>query len=334
MPYPIERKFVIAVASSALFDLTESERIFREQGLEAYRTYQRQHEEEIFKPGVAFPLVRRLLSLNDGVTVEEAPVEVVLLSKNDPDSGLRVFNSIEALKLPISRAAFVNGGNPFRYMRSFNATLFLSGNVNDVRRAVQRGLPAGRVFPTKFADQKDDMELRVAFDFDGVVVDDSAEAVFKHGGLAKFHESEIQLARKPLAQGPLGRFFEEVARLQKFERARQKSDRSYSPRLRTAIVTSRNAPAHKRVVITLREWDIEVDEVLFLGGIDKSRVLKEFRPHIFFDDQLQHIEGVAGVTPSAHVPFGISNEPSPEAVEEAYAEYHRRKQVPDNNASS
>ena len=146
MPYPIERKFVVAVASSALFDLVESERIFLNQGLEKYRAYQREHEKDILKPGVAYPLVRRLLSLNDGVREDLAPVEVVLLSKNDPDTGLRVFNSIEAHRLPISRAAFVNGGNPFRYMNSFNASLFLSSNVRDVRAAVDRGLPAGRVF--------------------------------------------------------------------------------------------------------------------------------------------------------------------------------------------
>lgn len=325
MPYPIDKKLVIAVASSALFDLAESDRIFREQGMEAYREYQRQHEQDVLKPGVAFPLVRRLLSLNSGVLSEDAPVEVILLSRNDPDTGLRVFKSIESFKLPISRAAFVNGGNPFRYMKAFNASLFLSGNVNDVRGAVHRGLPAGRVFPTTFADREDDMELRIAFDFDGVVVDDSAEAVFKAGGLEKFHASELELATKPLAHGPLSRFFHEIARLQRFERERQRQDPDYSPRLRTAIVTARNAPAHTRVVTTLREWGIEVDEVLFLGGIDKSRVLQEFQPHIFFDDQLQHIEGVAGVTPSVHVPFGVANEPSPETVLDSYAKYDGRK---------
>jgi 5'-nucleotidase len=325
MPYPIEKKLVIAVASSALFDLSDSDRIFRENGLEAYRAYQREHEQEVLNPGVAFPLVRRLLSLNAGVSPADGPVEVILLSRNDPDTGLRVFNSIEAHGLPISRAAFVNGGNPFRYMNSFNASLFLSGNVEDVRAAVQQGLPAGRVFPTQFADSEEDMELRIAFDFDGVIVDDSAETVFQEGGLKKFQESEVELAMKPLALGPLGRFFKEVARLQDFERQRRSSEPRYCPRLRTAIVTSRNAPAHRRVVTTLREWGIEVDEVLFLGGIDKARVLQEFKPHIFFDDQLQHIEGVAGVAPSAHVPFGIANRPSPEAVQEAYAEYGRRK---------
>jgi len=323
MPYPIEDKLVIAVASSALFDLTESDRIFRENGVGAYRLYQRENEEVVLRPGVAFPLIRRLLRLNEGVA--EAPVEVVLLSRNDPDTGLRVFNSIEHHKISISRAVFVSGGNPFPYMVAFNASLFLSASVDDVRRAVERGLPAGRVFPTTFADKEDDLELRIASDFDGVIADDSAEAVFKKDGLEAFRASEQQRAAEPLGKGPLSKFFSEIARLQRFERERQAKDPSYKPRLRTAIVTARSAPAHKRVVTTLREWGIEVDEVFFLGGIDKSKVLQEFKPHIFFDDQLLHIEGVAGATPSAHVPFGIANQPSPELIQEAYGEHERRK---------
>lgn len=325
MPYPIDKKLVIAVASSALFDLTDSDRVFRENGIEAYRAYQRKNENISLQPGVAYPLVRRILRLNDGVPELEAPVEVILLSRNDPDTGLRVFNSIEEHQLNISRAVFVKGGNPFRYMVAFNASLFLSANVDDVKRAVERGLPAGRVFPTTFTDLEDDMELRIAFDFDGVIADDSAEAVFKKDGLEAFHMSERELATRPLKEGPLKRFFYEIARVQRFERERTNSDPNYTPRLRTAIITARNAPAHKRVVTSLREWGIEVDEVFFLGGIDKSRILQEFRPHIFFDDQLQHIEGVAGATPSAHVPFGVANEPSLELIEEAYAELERRR---------
>jgi len=318
--YPIDKKLVIAVASSALFDLSESEKVFREQGLDAYRKFQRKKENATLAQGVAFPLVLRLLRLNDGMAENDAPVEVVLLSKNDPDSGLRVFNSIEKHNLAISRAVFVNGGNPFRYMNSFNACLFLSANEGDVRNAVQRGLPAGRVFPTHFFDAGDDPELRIAFDFDGVIAHDSSEAVFKEKGVKAFLESEVQQAMKPLKDGPLARFFREISRLQKFEHDKKKNDATYSPRLRTAIVTARNAPAHKRVVATLRKWGIEVDEVFFLGGIEKNRVLQEFKPHIFFDDQLQHIKGIAGLTPSAHVPFGVANEPSPELVQTSHAE--------------
>lgn len=323
MPYPIEQKLVIAVASSALFDLSQSDQVFREQGVDAYRRYQRKMEEKTLGPGVAFPLVRRLLSLNAGFSAADAPVEVVLLSRNDPDTGLRVVNSIEKYGLAMSRAVFVSGGNPFRYMNALNACLFLSANAADVRKAVKDGLPAGRVFPTTFADSEEDPELRIAFDFDGVLADDASEAVFKKKGLQAFKESEIAQALSPLREGPLARFFREVSRLQKIEREKQKTDPGYAPRLRTAIVTARDAPAHKRVVSTLRKWGIAVDEVFFLGGIAKDRVLMVFRPHIFFDDQVQHIEGVAGSTPSAHVPFGVANEPSIDLAAQPHSEQVR-----------
>jgi len=320
MAYPIEKKLVIAVASSALFDLSQSDQVYRDQGIAVYRRYQRRNENRKLGPGVAYPLVRRILRLNDGLSETDAPVEVVLMSRNDPDTGLRVLNSIERHALAISRAVFVSGGNPFRYMNALNASLFLSANTSDVRNAVQRGLPAGRVFPTTFSDRDDDPELRIAFDFDGVVADDSSEVIFKKRGLDAFQKAEVQRALEPLREGPLARFFREISRLQRFERDKKVRDPNYVPRLRTAIVTARNAPAHKRVVATLRKWGIEVDEVFFLGGIAKGRILDEFRPHIFFDDQLSHIEGVAGATPSVHVPFGVANEPSPELVETAHAE--------------
>lgn len=320
MAYPIDKKLVMAIASSALFDLSDSDKVYRERGVDAYRKYQREKENTKLRPGVAFPLIRRLLRLNEGLAEADAPVEVVLLSRNDPDTGLRVLNSIDKHGLPMSRAIFVSGRNPFRYMNALNASLFLSANATDVRKAVEDGLPAGRVFPTSFADTAQDLELRIAFDFDGVVADDSAETVYKKKGLKAFQESEIRKALEPLREGPLARFFKEISRLQKFEREKKKKDRRYVPKLRTAIVTARNAPAHKRVVATLRSWGIEVDEVFFLGGIAKNRVLDEFKPHIFFDDQVQHIEGVAGATPSAHVPFGVANELSPDLVQSPHAE--------------
>jgi 5'-nucleotidase len=320
MAYPIEKKLVIAIASSALFDLAESDKVYRQRGVDAYRRYQRKNENVILEPGVAFALVRRLLRLNKGLNEVDAPVEVVLLSRNDPDTGLRVFNSIEKHRLGISRAVFVNGSNPFRYMNALNACLFLSANVADVRDAVERGLPAGRVFPTSFTDDEEDLEVRIAFDFDGVVADDTAEVVYKKKGLRAFRQSEVAHAMKPLRQGPLARFFREISFLQRAERRKKKIKGRSTPRLRTAIVTARNAPAHKRVVTTLRDWGIEVDEVFFLGGIAKHRLLDEFKPHIFFDDQVKHIRGVAGATPSAHVPFGVANKVSSELVEEPHAE--------------
>jgi 5'-nucleotidase len=305
MPVSLNDRLVVAVASSALFDLAASDRVFREEGEEAYRRYQREHEDDVLAPGVAFPLVRRLLALN-GAAADEQVVEVVLLSRNDPDTGLRVFNSIEHHRLAISRAAFVKGGNPYLYMSAFNASLFLSANAEDVRSALEKGLPAGQVFPTAFVDNAE-AELRIAFDFDGIVADDSAEAVFKAGSLSDFHASERELALEPLKAGPLQRFFVEVAALQAKERAHHERDSTYQPRLRIAIVTARNAPAHRRVITTLREWGIQVDDAFFLGGVEKAEILRTFQPHIFFDDQLTHIEGTSEVTPSVHVPFGVAN---------------------------
>ncbi|NDI34419.1 5'-nucleotidase [Chengkuizengella sediminis] len=306
MPYQIEEKFVVAVASSALFDLSESDQIFLERGEEEYRKYQRENESKTLKTGVAYPLVRRLLGLN-GNTMDDQPVEVVLLSRNDPDTGLRVFNSIEHYKLPISRAAFVKGSNPFLYMEAFNASLFLSANHEDVLQAVQRGLPAGQVFPTEFIDNDEEEELRIAFDFDGILADDSAEVVYQTGAIELFHKHEKQKAEEPLPPGPLMKFLKGVSTLQKIELDKKQSIKNYKPRIRIGIVTARNAPAHERVISTLRNWGIQVDEAFFLGGINKERVLKVFKPHIFFDDQLGHIEGVAKITPSVHVPFGVAN---------------------------
>jgi len=307
MPYNIEDKFVIAVASSALFDLTESDRVFREQGEEAYRNYQRDNERNVLGTGVAFPLIKRLLGIN-GDTPEDQPVEVVLLSRNDPDTGLRVFKSIEHYQLPISRAAFIAGSNPYAYMEAFNASIFLSGNPTDVKEAIERGFPAGCIYPTDYHDDDDDRELRLAFDFDGVIADDSAETIFQQEGeLATFHEHERSKAAVPLPAGPIHKFFTEIAKLQATILEKADRDPAYKPRIRLAIATARNAPAHERVITTLRNLNIRVDEAFFLGGIDKGRVLRIYRPHMFFDDQVGHIEGVARIVPSVHVPFGITN---------------------------
>lgn len=308
MPFPIEEKLVVAVASTALFDLAESNRIYEEKGTEAYRAYQREHENEVLQPGVAFAFIRRLLRL-EGSKAGEYPVEVVLLSRNDPSTGLRVFNSIEAHGLRISRAAFTRGRYPYPYVKPFNACLFLSTNAEDVKKAIMNGQPAGRVLPSPIEDDLTDEELRIAFDFDGVIAGDEAERVFQTGGIDEFFANEVAKAQEALQRGPLNRLLTEVARLQRLERARKAEEPSYTPRIRTAIVTSRNAPAHKRVVTTLRAWEIEVDETFFLGGMDKRRILEVLKPHMFFDDQLIHAGGAAGVVPSVHVPFGVTNDP-------------------------
>jgi 5'-nucleotidase len=307
MPYSVADKLVVAVASSALFDLTESDRVYREQGIAEYRKFQRENEEIILGRGVAFFLIKRLLGLNEPGE-DGRVVEVILLSRNDPDTGLRVFNSIQHYGLDITRAVFVSGSDPIRYLAAFNAALFLSANPNDVKEAIMQGGPAARVFPTQYVDDPSLPELRIAFDFDGVIGDDSAEAVYRAEGLAEFLRKEKEQSGVAHPKGPLHKFFAEVSRLQQRELERKTKDSAYQPRIRIAIVTARNAPAHERVVTSLREWGIQVDEVFFLGGIEKSKVLEVFRPHIFFDDQVSHIEGAALITPCAHVPFGIANQ--------------------------
>lgn len=314
VPYPIDAKLVIAVASSALFDLSESDAIFREHGEERYRAYQREHQDNVLKQGVAFPFIRRLLSLNDPNEIDQ-PVEVILLSRNDPDTGLRVFNSIQSYGLAITRGAFVTGRAPYRYAAAFNASLFLSANEKDVREAIIAGHPAGMVLASQYEDDMNDVELRVAFDFDGVLVDDEAELVYHSTGeLQAFHDSEVLNVLRAHNPGPLKELLGKIAALQRRERERAERDPHYTSKVRIAIVTARNAPSHKRMITTLREWGIQVDETFFLGGIEKRRILEVFAPHIFFDDQRVHLDAAVSVVPSVHVPFGIKNvEPVPPA---------------------
>ena len=308
MPYPIEEKLVIAVASSALFALDEADEVFRTRGLAAYRRYQREHEHDLLAPGIAFPFVRRFLELNR-VFPERQPVEAVLLSRNDSDTGMRVFNSIEHYGLGIIRAAFTRGNSPFRYIPAYNVSLFLSGNADDVTEALGKGYPAGLVLPSAAADDGDDAELRVAFDFDGVIADDSAEKIFQTRGIKAFYDSETANAETAISPGPLGDLFRKLGNLRALEDEREEADPGYRRYLKTAIVTARSAPAHRRVVSTLRSWRISVDEVHFLGGMDKGRILETLRPHIFFDDQRHpHLDAARNFTPSVHIPLGSRKE--------------------------
>lgn len=307
MAYSLEGKLVVAVASSALFDLTESDKVFREQGEEAYRAFQRERETEILPPGVAFPFLRRLLALN-GTADDDRPVELVLLSRNDPDTGARIFHSAHSMGLELERAVFTSGASPWGYAESFGACLFLSANPQDVREAVLHGLPAGQVLPESVSeDDPADPELRVAFDFDGVLADDASEKVYRSGGILAFRATEEALGGIALDAGPLKRLLVELGKIQTLEKERLRKDPTYRPRLRTAIATARGAPAHQRVVTTLREWGLRVDQAFFLGGVEKTKVLERYRPHIFFDDQLAHARPASRVLPAVHVPFGIAN---------------------------
>ena len=306
MAYPIDDKLVIAVASSALFDLSESDRIFRTQGETAYRQYQEEHLNMPLKTGVAFPFVRRFLSINQSFPAQ-SPVEVVLLSRNSAITGKRVFRSIHHYGLDITRAAFLEGKSPYAYIPAFNASLFLSGNKSDVQQAIDYGHPAGTVLPSQVVDDQDDCELRIAFDFDGVIADDASERVFKTDSLEAFQAHESSNAHIPHSPGPLADLFRKMSALQKLEDRAVADNANYRRQLRTAIVTARNAPSHERVLTTLEHWGVEANEVFFLGGMQKDRILQVLKPHIFFDDQRSHLEPAAGNVPMVHIPFGVAN---------------------------
>jgi 5'-nucleotidase len=312
MPFPIEHKLVIGVASSALFDLTASHQVYLDSGPDEYRRYQEQNLDVILGKGVAFPFIRRFLNINKCFP-RQAPVEVVLFSRNSPETGLRVMRSIAHYGLDISRATFMTGKSPYTYLPAFNASLFLSAHEEDVKNAIAANYPAGLVLPSKIADEDDDIELRVAFDFDGVIADDESETVFKkNNNLDEFHAHETLHMARPHQPGPLADMFQKLALMQRMEERAQRRDPGYRKIVRIAIITARNAPSHERVVTTLKSWGVSADETFFLGGMDKTRVLSVFKPHIFFDDQLTHLKASPGGTiPMVHVPFGIANRRAP-----------------------
>ena len=306
MPYPIEDKLVIAVASSALFDLSESDKVFQEQGAIAYRDYQEEHLDTPLAKGVAFPFVRRFLAINDRFP-DKSPVEVVLLSRNSAITGKRVFRSIDHHGLNITRAAFLEGKSPYPYIPAFNASLFLSANESDVQQAIDYGHPAGTVLPSHVVDDVGDAELRIAFDFDGVIADDASEKVHKTGSLEEFQEHETSRSHIPHSPGPLADLFRKLSHLQKLEDHALEADQNYKRALRTGIVTARNAPSHERVITTLEHWGVDANEVFFLGGMKKDRILSVLQPHMFFDDQRSHLESEGGNVPMVHIPFGVAN---------------------------
>lgn len=302
MPFTVDDKLVIAVASSALFDLRQSDRVYRMRGREIYEKYQRKHEERPLAPGVAFPFIRRLLKLNPaGIPENNRWVEVILLSRNSANTGLRVMNSIKHHRLSISRAVFTTGRNPYPYLGSFGASLFLSADAESVQGAIRAGYPAGQVLHTEYNDDPKDRELRIAFDFDGVLAGDEAERIFKLKGIDAFHKHEQRKSHRALQPGPLHELLMKLGKIQ--NRNRENVQRGID--IRTAIITARSAPAHRRLIETMRSWGLEVDEALFLGGLEKSRCLRVFRPHIFFDDQQKHLSTVA---PGVHIPFGVGND--------------------------
>ena len=304
MPASLDGRLVVAISSRALFDFEEENRLFEGQDDRAYMDLQLDRIEVPAKPGVAFSLVRKLLAFNPPEAPSQARVEVVILSRNDPASGLRVFRSVSHHGLVIERGVFTRGRSPWRYLKPLQAHLFLSANEADVRQALAAGVPAARVLPhaARAGDAHPD-EVRIAFDGDAVLFSDEAERIYQQGGLDAFQDHETARARKPLPDGPFRPL------LQALHDLRQSCGTPGGPamRIRTALVTARGAPAHERAIRTLMDWGIEVDEALFLGGLPKGEFLREFEPDFFFDDQTGHVDNAAPHVPAGHVAAGISN---------------------------
>jgi 5'-nucleotidase len=294
----IAETLTIAISSRALFDLAEANAVFESLGSEAYAEYQIAHEDEPLLPGGAFALVKKLLALNK---INGHPlVDIVLVSRNSADTGLRVFNSIAHYDLDIQRAAFTSGVAPYRYLANFGAQLFLSQNQDDVRHALDAGVAAATILPSK-PDANNDEVLRIAFDGDAVLFSDESERIYQASGISAFNENEMASRNQPLPGGPFKPFLAALHHIQTLFPPEQ------SP-IRTALVTARGAPAHERVIRTLRDWRIRTDEALFLAGKNKGEFLKSFGADIFFDDQQRHCESAALERVAAgHVPFGIKN---------------------------
>ena len=299
MPITFDGKLVVAISSRALFDLTESHHIYETKGVAAYAKYQIAHENEILQPGVAFTLVQKLLNLND--TQEQPLVEVLLLSRNSADTGLRIFNSIKHYELDITRAAFSNGESPYTYVSAFGSHLFLSTHADDVQKALDAGFAAATILPQGAADNVS-KELRIAFDGDSVLFSDEAERVFQEQGYDAFMASEAAKAEQPLEGGPFKPFLRALQNIQ------QAFPEDTCP-IRTALVTARSAPSHERVIKTLRDWNVRLDEAIFLGGLAKGDFLKAFKADFFFDDQRGHCESASDShIATGHVPHGVANQ--------------------------
>jgi 5'-nucleotidase len=293
-------RLIVAISSRALFDLSESHRVFESEGVHAYRDYQVAHENDILEPGVAFGLARKLINLN-ATLGDRGRVEVILISRNSSDTGLRVLTSAHHHGLDIARAAFTGGASPYRYVSAFGAHLFLSADPSDVRLALNAGCAAATVLPAAFPmDADEDDQVRIAFDGDAVLFSDDAERLYRQQGLDVFNASEFAAAHEPLPGGPFKGLLVAIHQLQALFPAE-------SAPLRTALVTARGAPSHERVIRTLRAWDIRIDEALFLGGLDKGRFLAAFDADIYFDDQRVHCDAASQHVATGHVPHGVAN---------------------------
>jgi len=292
-------KLIIGISSRALFNLDDSHKIFEKEGVDAYKEHQILNEDKILNPGNAFGLVKKILDINNLYESKDR-VEVILLSRNSADTGLRVFNSIEAHNLDITRAVFCGGESPHKYVKDFNIDLFLSSSDEDVRMAIESNVASATIISGNSNFKQDSHLLKIAFDGDAVIFSDESEKVFHEKGMTAFIKNEIK-GHNSLEPGPMKPFLMELNKLQ------GEFSLEDCP-IRTALVTARSAPTHKRVIKTLREWGVRIDESLFLGGMSKEDFLKSFQADIFFDDQLKNIVDASGKITSAHVPYGVKNE--------------------------
>jgi len=301
MPLDLSDILVIAVSSRSLFDLEEENKIFETEGIVGFRKFQLENEENLLKPGTAFHLVERLLNLNK--EAKKRIVEVVVMSRNSPETGVRVMNSIKAHDLDITRMAF-SGGEPLApFIDAYDIDLFLSKDLKDVQTVIDsKSSAAAYIYnpPSNFTSE--DNRVKIAFDADAVVFSDDSEQRYKSEGMEAFHKYEQEHENEPLSEGPFAKLLIKLSKIQE----ELPTSIELSP-LRIAIVTARNAPSHMRVIRTLRKWGVYVDEAYFLGGISKDKVLKAFGAHIFFDDQDAHLKPASLLVPSARVPYNSSS---------------------------
>ena len=305
MPYDLTKPLVIGISSRALFDLEKENEIYEKNGLEAYIQYQIENEQMILQPGAGFELIKAFLRLNENEQQKHL-VEVIIMSRNSPDTSLRIFSSIEKYGLDITRAALTGGASVAPYLQSFHTDLFLSANHEDVQDAINNGVAAGILLTNSAHPEKKNRidQIRIAFDGDAVLFGTEAERIFQQSGIEAFKEHERNHANEPLSRGPFANFLAALSNIQAMVPGRDNAP------IRTALVTSRNAPAHERAIKTLRAWNVRIDEAFFLGGVTKREILDKFGAHIFFDDQEVHTDSAATVVPAAVVPYRVGDDPS------------------------
>lgn len=305
MPYDLLKPLVIGISSRALFDLEEENRIYEDKGLDEYCNYQIENEQKILQPGAGFELIKAFLKLNE-FEKSKRLVEVIIMSRNSPDTSLRIFNSVEKYGLDITRAVLSGGASVSPYLQPFHTDLFLSADMSDVQKAINSGVAAGTLLTNSVHPEKKKTvdQIRIAFDSDAVLFGAEAERIYQHAGIEAFQEHERRYANEPLPKGPFANFLTTLSYIQSMFSGNDKAP------IRTALVTSRNAPAHERAVKTLRAWKVRIDEAFFLGGVSKKDVLDSFGAHIFFDDQRTHTDPASEVVPSAVVPYREGDDPS------------------------